>query len=234
MNEPGITRKERERLSRKNEIIAAAREVFCTHGFNDATLDEIAVKAEFGKGTLYNYFQGKEDLYEAVLAELFDECQGIADDAFTIEASTFRESSERFATGLLKFFCGNSGLLSLLMREMHRPQQHSLVRQRIAELVSRLEESLIDALNRQEIKPCRTQHVSFLFIATIFSLFHKTMYERCGDDVPSQDRQVSAFDDHEIRQIVDEALELLDVTFYSGVLMQSASDPTYTIPSPTN
>ena len=233
MNDAGITRKERERQSRKNEIIAAAREVFCTRGFTDATLDEIAVRAEFGKGTLYNYFQGKDDLYEAVLSELFDECLRIADDALTAEDSGFRESSARLAAGLLQFFCSNTGLLSLLMREMHRPRQHALVQQRFSELISRLDQSMIDAVNRQEIKQCRTQHVSFLFIATIFSLFHKTMYQRCGEDADAQVRQASAFDDAQLRHITDEALELLDVTFYSGILRHEPTTTIHTIPSPT-
>ena len=64
---PGETeiasRKERERAMRRNEIVIAACDVFASRGFNDATLEEIAEKAEFGKGTLYNYFDSKELLF---------------------------------------------------------------------------------------------------------------------------------------------------------------------------
>ena len=40
LTDKNLTRKERERLFRRQEIIVAAREVFAARGFNDSTLDE--------------------------------------------------------------------------------------------------------------------------------------------------------------------------------------------------
>lgn len=62
-------RKERERLAKRQEILIAAREVFAKKGLHAATLDEIAEKAEFAKGTLYGYFQSKEELFATMLEE---------------------------------------------------------------------------------------------------------------------------------------------------------------------
>ena len=221
-NDTVITRKERERQFRRNEIIAAAREVFTTRGFTEATLEEIAVKAEFGKGTLYNYFQGKEDLYAAVMADCFDQCQQLADTSFSNPGMPFRVNSQQFAASLLHYFYKNLGLVSLLMGEIHMPRERSLVRERFSSLVARLDASLTAAVEKREIKPCRTPHVAFLFIATIFSLFHKTVYENrlC--------RQTDAgikpdFTDAEIQQSIEDVLALLDVTFYHGVLQPPVS-----------
>ena len=55
-------RKERERLFRQNIIISAAEKVFMSKGFENATMDDIAVEAEFSKGALYTYFQSKNEL----------------------------------------------------------------------------------------------------------------------------------------------------------------------------
>ena len=55
-------RKERERLFRQNIIISAAEEVFMSKGFENATMDDIAIEAEFSKGALYTYFQSKNEL----------------------------------------------------------------------------------------------------------------------------------------------------------------------------
>lgn len=55
-------RKERERLFRQNIIISAAEKVFMTKGFENATMDDIAIEAEFSKGALYTYFQSKNEL----------------------------------------------------------------------------------------------------------------------------------------------------------------------------
>lgn len=65
------SRKEREREFRRNEIISAAVEIFASKGFTHTTLDEVAEASEFGKGTLYNYFQNKEQLYTAILENIF-------------------------------------------------------------------------------------------------------------------------------------------------------------------
>ncbi|WP_339109719.1 TetR/AcrR family transcriptional regulator [Thioclava sp. GXIMD4216] len=48
-------------------VLAAAREVFLTHGFAAATTDMIQQRAGVSKSTVYSYFPGKEALFEAVL-----------------------------------------------------------------------------------------------------------------------------------------------------------------------
>ena len=59
-------RKEREKQMRKEEIIKAAEHVFFSQGLEQATMDDIAAKAELSKGTLYLYFKNKEMLHVEV------------------------------------------------------------------------------------------------------------------------------------------------------------------------
>lgn len=61
-----LERKEREKEQRKNDIIDAAEKVFFEKGYENATMDEVADKAELSKGTLYLYFKTKEELHMAV------------------------------------------------------------------------------------------------------------------------------------------------------------------------
>ncbi|MCK4835629.1 MAG: TetR/AcrR family transcriptional regulator [Candidatus Aminicenantes bacterium] len=64
----GITeRREREKEQRQNAIIDAAETVFFSKGVENATMDEVAEQAELSKGTLYLYFQNKDDLYHAII-----------------------------------------------------------------------------------------------------------------------------------------------------------------------
>jgi AcrR family transcriptional regulator len=56
----------RRKEARPGEIIGAALEVFAEKGFADAKLDDIARRAGISKGTLYLYFETKEDLFRAV------------------------------------------------------------------------------------------------------------------------------------------------------------------------
>ncbi|ODS36542.1 MAG: hypothetical protein A7315_01635 [Candidatus Altiarchaeales archaeon WOR_SM1_79] len=64
-----ISRKEREFLTRRADILSAAEKVFAARGFYGSTMDEIAKRAEFGTGSLYKYFRGKKDLYFSLIDE---------------------------------------------------------------------------------------------------------------------------------------------------------------------
>jgi AcrR family transcriptional regulator len=59
-------RKEREKEQRRNAIIDVAEHIFFEKGFEQSSMDEIAVAAELGKGTLYLYFPRKTDLLFAI------------------------------------------------------------------------------------------------------------------------------------------------------------------------
>lgn len=61
-----LSRKEREKLRRREAIIDAAEQIIGEHGFNSATMEEIAEKAELGKGTLYLHFKSKVSIYLAI------------------------------------------------------------------------------------------------------------------------------------------------------------------------
>ena len=64
-----IGRKEREYLAHREEILSAAEKVFAAKGFFPTTMSDIARQAEFGTGTLYNYFKSKEELYFTLIEE---------------------------------------------------------------------------------------------------------------------------------------------------------------------
>lgn len=59
----GSSRKERERLRHRQEILSAALRLFAEKGFHNVSMQEIAAEAEFATGTLYNFFSSKEDLF---------------------------------------------------------------------------------------------------------------------------------------------------------------------------
>jgi AcrR family transcriptional regulator len=60
-------RKQREFEKRKNLIISTAQELFSKSGFVGVTLDDIAAKIEFSKGTIYSHFDSKEEIVAQIL-----------------------------------------------------------------------------------------------------------------------------------------------------------------------
>lgn len=66
--DPGpIPRRERKRLQDREEIIAAASELFARHGYEQTGMQMIAERAELSVGKLYLHFEGKEAIYREVV-----------------------------------------------------------------------------------------------------------------------------------------------------------------------
>lgn len=67
MTTASLSRKERERLRHKEEILAVALRLFSEKGFHNVPMQEIAEESEFAVGTLYKFFEGKESLFAALM-----------------------------------------------------------------------------------------------------------------------------------------------------------------------
>jgi AcrR family transcriptional regulator len=62
-------RKERERVARRETILAAAAQVFAAYGVDGATVEMVARQAEVAVGTIYLYFSSRDDLFVSLMAE---------------------------------------------------------------------------------------------------------------------------------------------------------------------
>ena len=69
MEEQTLSRREREKLRQRGEIMAAALALFSEKGYHNVSMQEIAERSEFAIGTLYKFFKNKENLYETIILE---------------------------------------------------------------------------------------------------------------------------------------------------------------------
>jgi len=69
-----LSRKEREHVTRRQEILEAALKLFAEKGYHQTSMSEIAKAAEFSIGTLYGFFKNKEELFYMLFNE---EIEGI-------------------------------------------------------------------------------------------------------------------------------------------------------------
>ncbi|EIM26505.1 TetR/AcrR family transcriptional regulator [Microvirga lotononidis] len=54
-------------VCKKRQILDGARQIFLQNGYADASMEEIAVQAGVSKGTLYNHFRNKDDLFKSLI-----------------------------------------------------------------------------------------------------------------------------------------------------------------------
>ncbi|MFH3479915.1 MULTISPECIES: TetR/AcrR family transcriptional regulator [unclassified Xanthobacter] len=69
---------------KRQQILSGAREVFLERGFDAASMGDIARAAGVSKGTLYVYFQNKEDLFAALVSS---ECNETAERMFVLDSN---------------------------------------------------------------------------------------------------------------------------------------------------
>ena len=98
-SEPEWTRSE----ARRQAILEVARQIFFDRGYAAASMSEIAARLGGSKGTLYNYFRSKEELFAAFMT---DTCQGPANDTYDhlppLDAD-IREGLIEFGVAFLEF-----------------------------------------------------------------------------------------------------------------------------------
>ena len=64
-----------DKAEKKRKILDAALGVFVDKGFSNVVINDIARSAGIGKGTVYEYFKSKEDLFSELLKYLFAKYQ---------------------------------------------------------------------------------------------------------------------------------------------------------------
>ncbi len=57
------------RNHRREQIIDSAAELFANLNFHQVLMDDVARRANLAKGTIYNYFKTKEELYLAIISD---------------------------------------------------------------------------------------------------------------------------------------------------------------------
>lgn len=96
-------------------ILQCAAEVFSKREFHEVLTDEIALELGMGKGTIYRYFESKEDLYfEAITSGLEGMHAAIA--AQLQEDAPLERSIERVVRTMLEYFWSRRDFFLLLSR----------------------------------------------------------------------------------------------------------------------
>jgi|SRR5215469_9697662 len=67
--------RDRKKAETRLRIITVATRIFAKKGIEGVTVDDIAAAADVGKGTIYNYFETKEDIIVAFLVDIESQVQ---------------------------------------------------------------------------------------------------------------------------------------------------------------
>lgn len=135
---------------RRAEIVAAATRVFAAKGFDATRMADIAKGAGLAKGTLYLYFDSKEDVYETAVQQAVTTLTALTDEHVGKE-STFAGKLGRFIAVRIAFWNEQQQLYRIVLSINRREQlrKRSLAWQK--QTVQYLEKLFADAAKTGEI-----------------------------------------------------------------------------------
>jgi AcrR family transcriptional regulator len=113
-----LTRRDRNKLRNRREILDAALEVFAAKGYQQASMQAIADRADFAVSTLYALFENKEDLYRKVSANVGRRCGEIFDAAMERGANPY-EKLVNFARAKADIWRESPDGIRMLEHELH-------------------------------------------------------------------------------------------------------------------
>lgn len=92
-----ITKRERQSEENKRKIVDCAMGLFAKHGYDNVSIDDIAKLANSSKGSFYNYFRSKDELFVFYRQALDSKCVDFFDNLMN-------DPAYRIHNGLQKFY----------------------------------------------------------------------------------------------------------------------------------
>jgi len=188
-------RRERRKEERPGEIVEAALDVFAERGFSGARLEDIAQRAGVTKGTIYLYFAGKEELFEAVVRQTlvasiargqatFREFEGPTPELLRIVLTGWWHRVVRTkAAALVKLICAEAS---------NFPALAQFYFDNVIDPGRRLQWRIIErGIARGEFRPVNVEH-TVMFIVSAF-LYVQLHQESFGKVVPGTAIEGDAF-----------------------------------------
>lgn len=151
---------------RRNQILDTAEDVFAKHGFDEATMDDIAGKSGLSKGAIYWYFKKKDDIISALLERVFRRSiQAIRHIAS--EEITVRERLLRIGEQISRDYRAMSRLMPIALEFYAVALRQRSIRKHLAIIYGQLL-SILDPLIEEGIRRGEFANTDARRAATVF------------------------------------------------------------------
>lgn len=136
---------------RREQLIEVARSVFSERGFDGASVEEIAARAEVSKPVVYEHFGGKEGLYAVVVDREVRQLLGMMREA--LGSGGARELLEQAACALLDYIEQSSEGFRILVRDSPPGSASGSYVSIMSDIGTRVEGILVDEFKTHGFDP---------------------------------------------------------------------------------
>ncbi len=153
---------------RKAQILKAAWTCFTRKGYNNTTMDDIVVESGLSKGTLYWYFDSKDDLFKAAMMSFFFE---VGQGTF-VALERCETSSDKLRAGARSManFCRRAeGLFGLLVEFWAQSDRREEANQFWADVLVQYKGLIAgiieEGIQKGEFRPMDAEHLAWVLMA---------------------------------------------------------------------
>ena len=173
-------------------ILDAAICLLTREGIQGLTMDRVAAEAGVAKGTLYVYFENKEQMLEAAIDASFDplvrECSALLDD----DCLPDRKLTE-FSLCYLRFFDEHRDLIRVLLLDRERAHsgrsRYTDIRYRTS--IERMADVLDDGARQGLFSPLDSMKVAAMFIEANIGVVMQRIQDGISGDVEKDAKQIT-------------------------------------------
>ena len=111
-----------DKLRRRDEIMAAAKKVFASNGFHSTTVADVAKEADLSFDVVYQYFDSKDVLFQALIAAQEFALRTHVAVALAASGASFGYAEVPFRatlTATFEFFDADPGITKLLFHDAY-------------------------------------------------------------------------------------------------------------------
>ena len=187
--------------NKRRQILDAAYVVFSRKGYYRATVDEIIALAETGKGTVYNYFVNKEQLFYTLIRE---RSAGFEAELEAMAVSDVKplEKVQTMIRLFLEFYTANAELWQVLMHEMRAlncgeghagltKSQSAKYQERFKHTIDLLEKVLKDGIAQKMFRPCEVNKAAHGLFSVIIMMVFQGFVQNNPESIEKVTRSIS-------------------------------------------
>lgn len=152
-------------MDRRQEILSAATQSFTLFGYKATTMDQVAKIANVGKGTIYTFFNNKEELFNEIIIALIREMKTQADAVINPHVSLM-DNAQQAMMKMLQFREQHLLFAKLVEEEkaLRTPAVKHMLLTIEEEIVTYVAGRIDAGVAKGEIRPCDSKMVAYLLL----------------------------------------------------------------------
>lgn len=136
-----LTRKERDDIRKRQEILEAALEMFASGGFHNTTMAQISKASQYPLGTIYKHFPGKKEIYHDLVIGRVHELGHILYDISRDRTLSVADKLMAALKAQARFYRANREVVKIYISE--RSNIDAVGMPKLNERVNRLHERMV-------------------------------------------------------------------------------------------